>query len=348
MDAAHQRSKILTAFNSLQDNELDFNSLALELYEYQKEYNPIYNNYLKTIGRLHQNVTSYSEISALPIQFFKSHDVRTGGDWEVEKVFLSSGTGGLRSKHSMRNVSFYLNHAERLFAERIGPVGEYCFLGLLPGYLEREGSSLIEMVNHFISKSNYEQSGFYLNEFEEMEKQLQDLNRKNIPTILFGVSFALLDFLERYQPDLSRVIIIETGGMKGRGKSMSKLEILKRLQTSSNALNIYSEYGMTELLSQAYALDGLRFKESRSLRVVLTELNDPFELATKGKAGQVNAIDLANIDTCAFIQTQDLGRRIDDEHFEILGRIEVSDQRGCNLLLDELPIDRRREGKIKK
>lgn len=256
MDATLQRSKLRTAFYSLQDNEFDFNSLALEVYEYQKVHNPIYNNYLKTIGRFNVNINNIKDIPALPIQFFKSQTVKTG-EWTAEKVFMSSGTGGVQSQHEIRDVAFYLEHAERLFAEHIGPAKEYCMLALLPGYLEREGSSLIEMVNDFISKSRFEESGFYLNEFEDLNNRLTAVAQSNVPTILFGVSFALLEFVEKYQPDLSKITIIETGGMKGRGKALTKSLILERLQTASNAHNIYSEYGMTELLSQAYALDGL-------------------------------------------------------------------------------------------
>lgn len=336
MIAELQRSKLLTAFNLLQDNEFDFNSLALAVYEYQKSYNPIYRVYLETIGRANRSISHYSEIPGLPIQFFKSHDVCTGEGWEPEDVFLSSGTGGARSRHLIRDISFYRANAERLFAERVGAASEFCFLGLLPGYLEREGSSLIEMVNHFMSLSSYEQNGFYLNDFASLEKKLKEMSASNTPTILFGVSFALLDFFEQHDLEIPNITIIETGGMKGRGQTLSKVEILNRLQTTSQALNIFSEYGMTELLSQAYALDGLRFDECRTLKVVLTDINDPFSLATDGKAGQVTAIDLANIDTCSFIQTQDLGRRIGQGQFEILGRLALSDLRGCNLLLGDI------------
>ena len=336
MIAALQRSKLITAFNVLQDNEFDFNSLALDIYEYQKSHNPIYKVYLETIGRANQSITHYSEIPGLPIQFFKSHDVRTGEGWKPEDVFLSSGTGGVRSRHLIRDIGFYRANAGRLFEESVGAASEFCFLGLLPGYLEREGSSLIEMVNHFMSLSSFEQNGFYLDDFDRLEMKLRELSRENIPTVLFGVSFALLDFFEKHDVQIPNITIIETGGMKGRGQTLSKREILSRLQTTSKALHIYSEYGMTELLSQAYALDGLRFDECRTLKVQLTDINDPFSLAVEGKSGQVTAIDLANIDTCSFIQTQDLGRRIGDEQFEILGRLALSDLRGCNLLLGDL------------
>lgn len=338
MTAALQRSKLFTAFYALQDNELEFNSLALDVYEYQKINNPIYKRYLETIGRFNLAIEHYKEIPGLPIQFFKRHDVRTGLDWELDDMFLSSGTGGLRSRHLIRDKGFYHRHARSLFEERVGAPSQFCFLGLLPGYLEREGSSLIEMVNYFISQSVYPQSGFYLDDVDALKTNLEELSRVGIPTILFGVSFALLDFFDKYELHIPNVIIIETGGMKGRGKALSKREILNRLQTSSTSHHIYSEYGMTELLSQAYALDGLHFHECRSLKVVMIDINDPFQQAVEGKTGQVTAIDLANIDTCSFIQTQDLGRRINDHQFEILGRMDSSDLRGCNLLLEDIDL----------
>lgn len=338
MTVALQRSKLFTAFNALQDNELEFNSLALEVYEYQKSQNPIYKRYLETIGRFHVAVGHYREIPGLPIQFFKSHDIQTSVGWEAEDVFLSSGTGGARSRHLIRDKAFYHRHALSLFEERVGAPSQYCFLGLLPGYLERVGSSLIEMVNYFITQSVYTQSGFYLDDVEALKTNLEELNREGIPTILFGVSFALLDFFENSELKIPKITIIETGGMKGTGEALSKREILNRLQTTSEALHIYSEYGMTELLSQAYALDGIHFRECKTMKVVITEINDPFHRARQGKSGQVTAIDLANIDTCAFIQTQDLGRRINDDEFEILGRMELGDLRGCNLLLEDIDL----------
>jgi len=336
MQFEQKRLDLIDKYNSLQDNEIDFNSLALSLYFFQKEYNIIYRKYLNFLAKLEFEPSDWTQIPCLPIQFFKSHPIQTGAHWTAEKVFYSSGTGGRQSRHYIRNLDFYIDNTKSLFNVDIGKVESYCYLALLPGYLEREGSSLIEMVQAFIQSSKYSQSDFYLNELDSLFNSLQECAKLKIPTILFGVSFALLDFVEKYKPDLSTVTIIETGGMKGTSIELSKIEIINRLQMASGCQSIYSEYGMTELQSQAYALDGLHFTENKYLKIYVTEINDPFCLAKLTKSGQLNIIDLANIDSCAFIQTEDLARKNDSHTFEILGRLHQSDMRGCNLLLEEI------------
>lgn len=335
MQFEQKRLKLIDTYNSLQDNEIEFNSLALSVFNFQKEFNPLYRSYLESLDKLHFTPDSWNTIPCFPIQFFKQFPIQTG-TWQAEKTFYSSGTGGTQSKHLIKDVTFYINNTKSIFASSIAPVESFCYLALLPGYLEREGSSLIEMVEAFINSSEYEQSGFYLDNFDKLNSKIQECTNLNIPTILFGVSFALLDFIEQFKPDLSNIIIIETGGMKGKSRELSKSEIISRLQTSSKVQKIYSEYGMTELQSQAYALDGKHFKENTYMKVFTTELNDPFCLSKLNKSGQLNVVDLANIDSCAFLQTEDLAKKNANKTFEILGRIHQSDLRGCNLLLEEI------------
>ena len=274
-------------------------------------------------------------IPCLPIQFFKEKTIKTG-NWTEEKVFTSSGTGGKQSSHFIRDLAFYKDHSKQLFANHFGDLSQYCFLALLPGYLERKGSSLIEMVANFIDLSNHSNSGFYLNQYEELHQQIRINKQNETPTILFAVSFALLDFVEQLAPDLNGIQIIETGGMKSSNKEYSKKEIYHYLQDKTNCKSIHSEYGMTELLSQCYAINSLNFECPHSLRVFTTEINDPFQQQVIGKSGQLNVIDLANIDTCSFIQTEDLAIINDNNTFELLGRLHLSEMRGCNLLLEEL------------
>jgi len=254
----------------------------------------------------------------------------------VFKEYLGALQHRPRSRHLIRDLSFYLDNAVNIFNSHFGAVHNYCFLALLPGYLERKGSSLVEMVKHFIQLSKYEESGFFLDEIDKLIEVLENMKAQKAQVVLFGVSFALLELFSTYQADLSGITIIETGGMKARGKELTKKEIFKTIKENTNGANLCSEYGMTELLSQAYAIDSLHFDLPSTMRVVITEINDPFAECTIGKAGQINVVDLANIDTCAFIQTQDLGRLNKEGQLEILGRVDDAEMRGCNLLLDEI------------
>ncbi len=335
MEFEEKRSFLHTQLANLTNNDLDFEQLALDLFSFQRKHNPTYNEYLGLIDMSSRIPQRIQDIPCMPIQFFKERKIQTGS-WSEDKVFTSSGTGGRPSLHYIRDLAFYKAHSKNLFESHFGEPDQYCFLALLPGYLEREGSSLIEMVNHFIQLSSHSTSGFYLNQYKALYLQIQQNQQNNIPTILFAVSFALLDFINEIAPDLNGIQIVETGGMKTSKKEFSKREIFTYLKKQTNCTSIHSEYGMTELLSQCYAINSLRFQCPHSLRVFTTEINDPFEQQVDGKSGQLNVIDLANIDTCAFIQTEDLAIINSDKTFELLGRLHLSEMRGCNLLLEEL------------
>lgn len=310
-----------------------FDQLALEVFQYQFQSNPIYQLYCRTLSRTPANTSRVEDIPFLPIQFFKSHDLKTG-NWEEASVFLSSGTTGQSpSKHFIKSLNWYHSIALEGFVAQYGPVEQYCILALLPAYLERKGSSLVHMVHQFIQRSSWSESGFYLNDFASLTKQLKQCVEQGIPTILLGVSFALLDLAEQYPMDLSGVIIMETGGMKGRRKEIIRQDLHGILSRSFNTQTIHSEYGMTELLSQAYAPQAGLFYPIPTMRVLIRDVTDPFSQIDPGKTGTIDVIDLANIDTVSFIRTEDLGRKTDSGAFEVLGRLDNSDIRGCNLMI---------------
>ncbi len=335
MQFIEKRSSLFDKLSRLQDNEIEFESLAFEVFEFQRRHNDVYSNYLSLIGKQSINPRYLDEIPCLPIQFFKRHKIQTGV-WKEDIIFESSGTGGKRSRHFVKDLEFYKHHSSQIFMNHFADISQYSFLALLPGYVDRKCSSLIEMVNCFIGESKYTESGFYLNQYEDLHDKIKSNVHNEIPTILFAVSFALLDFIEQVSPDLSAIQIIETGGMKSSSKELTKTQIFNSIRNSTNCPAIHSEYGMTELLSQCYAMNSLHFECPFSLRVFTNELNDPFQKQINGKSGQLNIIDLANIDTCAFIQTEDLAIMHSSMTFELLGRMQISEMRGCNLLLDEL------------
>jgi len=319
----------------LQDNQKDFESLCFDLFAIQKEENLVYKQYLTALQKHTLKPKRIEDIPCLPIQFFKSHEIKTG-QWKTNHTFLSSGTTGIQSKHFVRDLELYLATVTQIFESHYGPLDAYCFIGLLPSYLEREGSSLITMVAHFIDQSPYEESGFYLYDIEKLLNTLRSLASKNTKVILFGVSYALLDVAEKINQSLQNVTVIETGGMKGRRKEMIKDEMHKVLSNAFDISGIDSEYGMTELFSQAYAKGGLQFSVPNTMFLWPNELNDPFVKTKHGKTGQANIVDLANLDSCCFIKTDDLIRVNDDQTFEIMGRMDHSDMRGCNLLVEEV------------
>ena len=274
------------------------------------------------------------KIPFLPISFFKSHDVVTGNQGMPEIIFSSSGTSGsFSSRHLVPQLSFYLSNAKRNFEFFFDSLSDYHILALLPSYLEREGSSLISMVNYFIRESQSAASGFYLYNYEELLKQIKGLKNDGRKVLLLGVSFALLELAERFEVDLSHCIIMETGGMKGKRKELTREELHEFLQKKFHVKVIHSEYGMTELMSQAYSNGGGLYSPPPWMKVVVRDLNDPFQLEPMGKTGGINMIDLANLHSCAFIETQDLGKVYQNGRFEILGRFDNSDIRGCNLLV---------------
>lgn len=312
-------------------NDGSFEEIALRLFQFQAINNPVYAKYLTYLGVPTQEVMSIHDIPFLPITFFKTQDVRSGA-WIPEVTFTSSGTTGQEvSRHAVPSLMFYLAHTQRIFEERFGSLRDFHVLCLLPSYLERTGSSLVAMARHFIKESNSDFSGFYLNNLDKLADQLEKL-RGGRKVLLLGVSFALLDLAEDFELDLSHCIVMETGGMKGRRQELTRVELHDILKKSLNIDSVYSEYGMTELLSQAYSDGNGKFAPPVSMRVVLREVNDPFA-AEKRSLGVINVIDLANLYSCAFIETQDLGRIDQNGHFEVLGRLDNSDIRGCNLMV---------------
>lgn len=312
-------------------SQSSFDNHALAVFREQAKNNPVYNSYLKSLGIKIIDINSIDQIPFLPIEFFKSHVIKTN-EWKEEIVFESSGTTGMTlSKHFLPNVEKYHQNAKNIFEKSFGKLEEKIIIGLLPSYLERENSSLISMVDYFIKQSASDRSGFYLNEYDKLIEVLtSSIAGKEI--ILFGVTFALLDLAEYYQGDLSHITIIETGGMKGRREEIVKEELYAILESRLKLNNIYSEYGMTELLSQAYGKKG-RMEATDVMKVLIRDINDPFSYVPRGFSGGINVIDLANQDSCSFIETKDLGKINQDGSFEILGRFDNSDIRGCNLMV---------------
>ena len=318
------------------DSDDQFDQVALELFRFQADHVSIYSNYLKALNVAPADVKNVAEIPFLPIQFFKSHEVFVAG-LEAELTFKSSGTTGqIRSQHHVHACSFYDEMSEKGFHSIIGNPSDYCWLCLLPGYLERGDSSLVHMCKHFTQISKHEASGFYLDDFEGLNQQIKLMEEQSMPTILIGVSFALLDFGAAYPQRLKHVQVMETGGMKGRKKEITRAELHAIFEQSFGTDNIMSEYGMTELLSQAYATSGGQFQTSPWMRVIIRDLRDPFSSARVGKSGGINVIDLANVHSCAFIATEDVGRLSDSNTFEVQGRIDHSEARGCNLMVSDL------------
>ena len=312
-----------------------FEEIALRLFRWQAMENRVYRNYLAYLGVDTESIGKVSDIPFLPISFYKSHDIVSGG-WVPEVVFTSSGTSGQEvSRHSIPSLRVYLTHCQRLFEFFFGNLEDYHVLAVLPSYLERTGSSLVAMVNHFILESKSSVSGFYLNDLDRLASHLDSLrseeSREGRKVLLLGVSFALQDLAEKYDLDLSHCMVMETGGMKGRRREIIRQELHELLCNNFNIKTVYSEYGMTEMLSQAYSMgDGL-FLCPPSMKVLIREINDPFGRLIP-TSGVINVVDLANTHSCAFIETQDLGRLCQDGHFEVLGRIDNCDVRGCNLM----------------
>ena len=313
------------------NDKATFEALALELFDYQMENNPIYAPYAALIlkGKIPANIY---EIPFLPIEFFKQEQIICQGKG-VEEVFLSSGTTGEQSKHLIADLSLYKKSYLNTFQQFYGDINDYCILALLPNYQEREGSSLIYMVNDLITKSEHPKSGFYLNNLAELSETIKELESKGQKTILFGVTYALLDLAAQYPQHLKHTLIMETGGMKGKRKELLKEEIHQLLEVAFLTENIHSEYGMTELLSQAYSKGGNIFKSPAWMKIIIRDVNDPLTIMGDNKKGGINVIDLANIYSCPFVATQDLGATFEDGTFSVLGRFSNADVRGCNLLI---------------
>jgi phenylacetate-coenzyme A ligase PaaK-like adenylate-forming protein len=314
-------------------NDSNFEDIAIRLFRFQAENSPIYKSYLHNLHVNPAEVNQLTQIPFLPISFFKTQKIQTGL-WTPETEFTSSGTTGAQtSRHLVADLSFYLEHAERTFERFYGSLQQYHILALLPAYLERTGSSLIAMIDHFIKRSDSEHSGFYLYNHKELVKKIEVLKSGSRKILVWGVSFALLDLAEQFEIDLSKAIVMETGGMKGRRQELTRQELHGFLNQRFNTHAIHSEYGMTELMSQAYSSGGGYYQMPPWMKVVIREINDPFNYL-KNRTGGINVVDLANFHSCAFIETQDLGKTLETGELEILGRIDNSDVRGCNLLVE--------------
>ena len=315
-------------------NEEDFNSLALLIFQFQKQNCEVYSNYLTHIG-FDISPKHYTEIPFLPIQFFKTHKVLSKNNFI--KTFESSGTSlsTQTSKHFVHDLSIYHQSAVKNFTQNFGNIETYTILGLLPSYLERNNSSLVEMVNYFMKLSNQKDNGFFLHNHFELNQTLVELEKQNKKILLFGVAFALLDFFTAYPMKLKNTTIIETGGMKGRKTEIIKEELHQLLKLQSGTNQIYSEYGMTELLSQGYTSQNQYFSSPSWVKILIRDLNNPFSILPNKNTGGINIIDLANVYSCSFIATDDLGKKTQDNLFQVLGRIDQSDVRGCSLLAIE-------------
>lgn len=315
-------------------NEHTFTDTALQVFHYQYENNEVYRSYVTHLGVDIQAIHHIEQIPFLPISFFKTKKIISSKS-ATEQVFESSGTtGSTNSKHYLTNTVLYEQSLQKGFENVYGKVENYCFLALLPNYLERKHSSLIYMVDFLMNKSSHSLNNYYLYDHKALYEALQKVEEQQQPTILFGVSFALLDFAEKYDLQLKHTKIIETGGMKGRRKEITREQMHKILCDAFGTQEIHSEYGMTELLSQAYSIGEGRYQCPQWMCVMIREVNDPFSYTKGGITGGVNIIDLANLYSCSFIETQDLGKTHLDGTFSILGRFDTSDIRGCNLMVE--------------
>lgn len=311
----------------------EFNALALETFRFQYSNNSVYRQFCDLLGKDPEKIDTVEKIPFLPIEFFKTHSVLSSTK-PSEITFTSSGTTGQQtSKHLVSDLSVYEESFREGFREFYGNVEDYAVLALLPSYLEREGSSLIYMVDDLIKRSNNPHSGFYLHDLNALKEKLNLLERQGQKTLLIGVSFALLDLAESFNFKLKNTIVMETGGMKGRRKEMIRAELHAVLKKAFGVETIHSEYGMTELLSQAYSAGNGVFECPPWMKILIRDPEDAMSLLPSGKSGGINVIDLANINSCSFIATQDLGKDLGAGKTTILGRFDNSDIRGCNLLI---------------
>lgn len=316
------------------ENETQFNEIALATFRHQAASCKVYAEYISHLKVDLDAITHYSQIPFLPISFFKSHSVISGTK-PVEITFSSSGTTGqITSKHLVQDLSIYEESYNKAFELFYGPAENCCLLALLPSYLERDGSSLIYMVDDLLKQSKHPLSGYFLHNHQELYHTLLQLQQAKQKTILIGVTYALLDFIEQYQLNFPELIVMETGGMKGKRKEMVRAELHQLLSAAFGVAHIHSEYGMTELLSQGYSKGEGIFECPPWMKILLRDTSDPLSiLDEKYTTGGINVIDLANINSCSFIATQDLGKLHGQGKFEIMGRFDNADIRGCNLLV---------------
>ena len=312
----------------------EFEKFSIQIFNQQFEKNTIYREFCRLTGKNPSNIKSSFEIPFLPIQFFKTHKIISSNQ-PIRKTFHSSGTTKDNlSKHHITDLKLYEDCFLKIFMDFYGHPSKYNIIALLPTYLENKNSSLIYMVNKLIEKSENKHSGFYLDNYKELKEKLLYLEGGGKKTILFGVSYALLNLIDFHKFKLKKTTIIETGGMKGNRKELIKSELHEILKNGFGVKNINSEYGMTELMSQAYSIHNEKFKSPPWMKIYIRESEDPMNVKTDNKSGGINIIDLANYNSCSFIATDDLGKLDKDGNFEILGRLDNSDQRGCNLLID--------------
>ena len=307
-----------------------FEALAMEIFRFQAEQNPVYSRFLYLLGCESRFVSHLEEIPFLPISFFKNQEIKTG-EWQAETWFQSSGTSKQqRSRHFVRKLAWYHYVSAQIFKSQIGDLQSFQILGLLPTYLENPHSSLIEMVQSFM-KSDSNSRQFLSVDFESFESDLAVVRQSGLKPLIFSVTYALRKLMEEKPMDLSDCVVIETGGMKGMGSEIPKIEMYDLLRNNLKIKQLYSEYGMTEMLSQSYSDDGI-YVPGYSMRVLVRQLEDPLSGSSKTGRGGLNIIDLANMDTCSFIATDDVGQVFDDQRFEVFGRVDGSEIRGCNLL----------------
>lgn len=314
-------------------SQKEFEKITLKVFRHQYEHNQVYQDFCSLLKKDKTNVKSLEEIPFLPIQFFKSHTVLSSSK-PIQETFTSSGTSGMvSSKHLVTDLSLYEQSFRKAFSQFYGNSEDYVILALLPSYLEREGSSLIYMVNDLIESSNHPESGFYLHNYDELVQQLIKIDSSGQNVLLIGVTYALLDVVEKQTFQLKNTIIMETGGMKGKRKEIIREELHEILGNGFGVSAIHSEYGMTELLSQAYSLGNGIFECPPWMQILIRDTEDALTYVDFGKTGGINVIDLANINSCSFIATQDLGKKNPNHSFEVLGRFDSSDIRGCNLMV---------------
>jgi phenylacetate-coenzyme A ligase PaaK-like adenylate-forming protein len=315
-------------------NAQEFEQTSLAIFNHQARNCQVYKAYISHLRINPRDIIASTQIPYLPISFFKTHDI-VSSPARPEIIFSSSGTTGMvQSKHLVTDLSLYDQSFNTAFEQFYGNIENTCLLALLPSYLERDGSSLIYMVDALLKQSRHPDSGYFLHNHDQLYQKLLELHSLNQKTILIGVTYALLDFIEKYKVDFPNLIVMETGGMKGKRKEMVREELHQLLQDGFGVNAIHSEYGMTELLSQAYSYRLGIFNCPPWMKIYLRDTNDPLSLAANNRTGGINVIDLANINSCSFIATQDLGRVFGDGSFEVLGRFDNADIRGCNLLVN--------------
>jgi len=332
-------SEILNKITSLinDDADFNFNEIALELFYFQSEHCEIYKQYLQHLKLNPKQIKNINTIPHLPIEFFKYYDVSSFPILKAEHYFLSSGTSKqTKSKHLLYDAKLYQKNVLNAFNRIYGNVNDYHILALLPSYLEQKNSSLIFMMDYLLSQSKSLDKTSYLNDFQLLKENINEILTKNEKVVLVGVSYALLDFAEQFSfnfNNIQNLTIIETGGMKGRKKEMLRSELHQILMQSFKTKNINSEYGMCELMSQSYSTGNGIFESAKTKKVIIKELTDPFKTLENGKSGRINIIDLANVYTCSFIETADIGKQFENGTFEVLGRMDNSEIRGCSLMI---------------